>query len=58
MNDNAGAGPKGTWGRLLHPPIERKLVHGSEGFDVGDRIRVQLIRTDVKWGCIDFKKVE
>jgi VacB/RNase II family 3'-5' exoribonuclease len=53
-----GASPKGTWARLLHPPIEGKLVHGSEGFDVGDRIRVQLIRTDVERGFIDFKRVE
>ncbi len=53
-----GASPKGTWVRLLHPPIEGKLVHGSEGFDVGDRIRVQLIRTDVELGFIDFKRVE
>ena len=51
-----GAGPKGTWVRLLHPPIEGKLVHGFEGFDVGDRIRVQLIRTDVERGFIDFKR--
>src|SRR5512147_847686 len=48
-----GAGPKGTWVRLLHPPIEGKLVHGFEGIDVGDRIRVQLIRTDVERGFID-----
>jgi exoribonuclease-2 len=53
-----GAGPKGTWVRLLHPPIEGKLVHGFEGIDVGDRIRVQLIRTDVERGFIDFKRVE
>ena len=53
-----GAGPKGTWVRLLHPPIEGKLVQGSEGFDVGDRVRVQLIRTDVEQGFIDFKSVE
>ena len=53
-----GAAPKGTWVRLLHPPIEGKLVHGFEGIDVGDRVRVQLIRTDVERGFIDFKRVE
>ena len=52
-----GASDKGTWVRLLHPPIEGKLVSGSEGVDVGDRLRVQLIRTDVERGYIDFKRV-
>jgi VacB/RNase II family 3'-5' exoribonuclease len=53
-----GAALKGTWVRLLHPPIEGKLVHGFEGIDVGDRIRVQLIHIDVELGFIDFKRVE
>ena len=53
-----GAAPKGTWVRLLHMPIEGKLVHGFEGMDVGRRIRVQLIHTDVERGFIDFKKIE
>jgi exoribonuclease-2 len=53
-----GAAPKGTWVRLLHPPIEGKLMRGFEGIDVGDRVRVQLIRTDVEQGFIDFKRVE
>jgi exoribonuclease-2 len=44
--------------RLLHPPIEGKLVQGFEGIDVGQRIRVQLIHTDVERGFIDFKRVE
>jgi VacB/RNase II family 3'-5' exoribonuclease len=52
-----GAGPKGTWVRLFHPPIEGKLVHGFEGMDVGHRINVQLIHTDVENGFIDFKRV-
>ena len=52
-----GAASKGTWVRLLHPPIEGKLVQGFEGIDVGHRIRVQLIHTDVEQGFIDFKKV-
>ncbi len=52
-----GASDKGTWVRLLHPPVEGKLVNGFQGVDVGHRVRVQLIHTDVEHGCIDFKKV-
>jgi len=53
-----GASPKGTWVRLLDTPVEGKLVNGFEGIDVGNRIRVQLISTDVERGYIDFRKVE
>jgi exoribonuclease R len=53
-----GASAKGTWVRLLNPPIEGKLVSGFEGLDVGHRVRVQLLHTDVERGYIDFKKVE
>jgi exoribonuclease-2 len=52
-----GASPKGTWVRLLHPPVEGRLASGFEGMDVGHRLRVQLVRTDVERGYIDFKKV-
>ncbi len=52
-----GAAEKGTWVRLLHPPIEGRLASGFEGMDVGHRLRVQLISTDVERGYIDFKRV-
>ena len=52
-----GAADKGTWVRLLHPPIEGRLASGFEGMDVGHRLRVQLVRTDVERGYIDFKRV-
>ncbi|HEY3311353.1 MAG TPA: RNB domain-containing ribonuclease [Anaerolineales bacterium] len=52
-----GASEKGTWVRLLSVPVEGKLVQGSEGLDVGERVRVQLIDTDVERGFIDFKKI-
>jgi VacB/RNase II family 3'-5' exoribonuclease len=52
-----GASSKGTWVRLLNMPVEGRLVHGFEGIDVGDEIRVQLIFTDVERGYIDFRKV-
>ncbi len=52
-----GASEKGTWVRLLHPPIEGRLERGFDGLDVGDRLRVQLISTDVERGFIDFMRV-
>jgi len=52
-----GASEKGTWVRLLPIPVEGKLVKGFEGLDVGERVRVQLIDTNVERGFIDFKKV-
>ena len=53
-----GASEKGTWVRLLQPPVEGRLIHGFEGADVGDRLRVQLVHTDVERGYIDFKRVD
>lgn len=52
-----GASEKGTWVRILHPPIEGKLMKGTENVDVGDRLRVKLIATDVRRGFIDFVRV-
>lgn len=52
-----GASAKGTWARLLSIPVEGKLVHGFEGLDVGDRVRVQLIAVDVERGFIDLEQV-
>jgi exoribonuclease-2 len=52
-----GASDKGTWVRLLHPPVEGRLESGFEGMDVGHELRVQLVRTDVERGYVDFKRV-
>ena len=52
-----GASDKGTWVRLMHPPIEGKLISGVEGMDVGHRLRVKLVHTDAERGFIDFKRV-
>jgi exoribonuclease R len=51
-----GASEKGTWVRLFNPPIEGRLERGFQGFDVGDRVRVKLIHTDVERGFIDFAR--
>jgi exoribonuclease-2 len=52
-----GAADKGTWVRLLHLPVEGRLTNGFEGEDVGNRLRVKLVRTDVERGYIDFRKI-
>jgi exoribonuclease-2 len=51
-----GAGPKGTWVRLLPTPVEGRLERGAEGLDVGDRVRVRLVSTDPRRGFIDFAR--
>jgi VacB/RNase II family 3'-5' exoribonuclease len=53
-----GAADKGTWVRIFHPPVEGRLLHGYEGVDVGNRLKVRLIHIDVDKGFIDFEKVQ
>lgn len=51
-----GVSDAGTWVRLLDVPVEGKLVRGSNGIDVGDMIRVELMEVDVERGYIDFAR--
>lgn len=53
-----GASEKGTWVRIMNPPLEGRLEVGFEGMDVGRALRVQLISANVERGFIDFKRVE
>ena len=57
-----GAGPKGTFVRVLQPPIEGMLVHphadsAGKALDVGDRLTVRLVHTDAARSFIDFQQV-
>jgi exoribonuclease-2 len=51
-----GTSDKGTWIRILQPPAEGLVARGAQGLDVGDRVRVELIATNVERGFIDFAR--
>ena len=51
-----GVTPHGTFVRVLQPHVEGLLAQGQQGADVGDRLRVRLVRTDVERGYIDFAR--
>ena len=46
-----------TYVRLLSPPAEGRVVRGEAGMDVGERVRVRLVRTDAERGHIDFQGI-
>jgi len=52
-----GASDKGVYVRVISPPFEGRVVQGSEGLDVGDKVSVKLIHTDPERAFIDFAKV-
>lgn len=47
---------KGTWVRIVRPPVEGKVVEGFEGLDVGEKVTVELVETNVERGFIDFAR--
>ena len=48
------ASPKGTYARVLNPPVEGRIVRGGRGLDVGDTVRLKLVVADPVRGYIDF----
>jgi len=49
-----GRSARDTWVRVFSPPVEGKLVTDDATLDVGRRVRVKLIATDVERGFVDF----
>jgi len=49
-----GVNPNGTFVRLIHPPVEGRVLSGGANLDVGDKVRVRLLSTDPRRGFIDF----
>lgn len=52
-----GVTPHGTFVRILNPRVDGLLQNAQQGIDVGDRLSVRLVRTDVQRGYIDFEMV-
>ena len=50
-----GNAADGLWVRLLSPPAEGKLLRGPNALQVGDKVRVKLVATNVERGFIDFE---
>lgn len=51
-----GASEKGTFARVLKPPVDGRIMRGEHGLRVGDKIRVRLLATDPERGFIDFAR--
>lgn len=52
-----GVNPKGTFIRLVHPPVEGRVTKGEEEMDVGEKWKVRLLSTDPARGFLDFAGV-
>jgi VacB/RNase II family 3'-5' exoribonuclease len=49
-----GTKPHATYARLFRPPAEGRIVRDESGLDVGDKIRVRLLATDIEKGFVDL----
>jgi exoribonuclease-2 len=52
-----GVTEKGTFARLLKPPVDGRIVRGEQGLRVGDKLRVKLVSTDPRRGFIDLQAI-
>jgi exoribonuclease-2 len=50
-----GRSDHNTWVRTLAPPVEGMLTGRAPELDVGQRVEVKLVATDVEQGFIDFE---
>lgn len=53
-----GVTPKGTFARLIKPPVDGRVMRGESGLRVGEKVRVKLLATDPRRGFIDFARLD
>lgn len=46
----------GTFARITNPPVDGRIVAGETGLQVGEKVRVRLIKTQPERGFIDFAR--
>jgi len=51
-----GVTEKGTFARVLSPPVDGRVMRGERGLRVGEKVRVRLLSTDPQRGFIDFAR--
>ncbi len=51
-----GVTEKGTFARLVSPPVDGRVMRGERGLRVGEKVRVRLLDTDPERGFIDFAR--
>jgi VacB/RNase II family 3'-5' exoribonuclease len=53
-----GVSEKGTFARVIKPPVDGRITRGERGLRVGDKVRVRLLSTDPERGFIDFARTK
>jgi ribonuclease R len=51
-----GVTSKGTFARIIRPPVDGRIMRGEGGLRVGEKVRVRLLSTDPGRGFIDFAR--
>ena len=51
-----GVSEKGTFARVISPPVDGRVMRGERGLRVGEKVRVRLLATDPQRGFIDFAR--
>jgi exoribonuclease-2 len=49
-----GVSEKGTFARVISPPVDGRVMRGERGLRVGEKVRVRLLSVDATRGFIDF----
>ena len=51
-----GVSEKGTFARIISPPVDGRIMRGERGLRVGEKVRVRLLAADPQRGFIDFAR--